>query len=260
MQSIFKISKRGKFGLLIEGLESDNSEYLLDLDVNLSHRSYTWEHSVTVNTLATLNASGDETFVSYHIVEHSEEECCDDRLEVQLKKDGLYRIAHIILPTKDWIQHSLDSYEAFNQYEKVYYYDKGKFYLLNITETIIDGEIISEEIDFETIYEEFPSDENTIIRSDKNTFVMYYLNNCFNNLLKTILNDFTKDHCVKTQEYNKRLIDRDIMWMFINVIKYSLESGDSKLYEAQRYLEKFNRCNIICDNNLKPTNNNGCGC
>jgi hypothetical protein len=55
-----------------------------------------------------------------------------------------------------------------------------------------------------------------------------------------------------------------MLWMFINVIKYSLELGklyeaQRFLYDAQRFLEKFNRCNIICDNNLK-TFDNGCGC
>jgi len=45
--------------------------------------------------------------------------------------------------------------------------------------------------------------------------------------------------------------------MFINAIKYSLDS--KKLYEAQRFLEKVNKCNGICGNPLKTTYN-GCGC
>ena len=100
MESKFKISKIGKFGLLIEGLESDDNQYLRE-DLTISNEAYKWTQSVTINTVSTLNASGDETFEKYYVVNHAV--CCDDRLEVQLKKDGLYRIAHIILPTKQWI-------------------------------------------------------------------------------------------------------------------------------------------------------------
>jgi hypothetical protein len=46
--------------------------------------------------------------------------------------------------------------------------------------------------------------------------------------------------------------------MFINVINYNLQVG--QLYEAQRFLEKLNRCNIICGNNQVKTTTNGCGC
>ena len=98
MDSIFKISKLGDFGLLVEGLESDAGQYLPEDTVAISHRAYRWDHSVTINTLASLDSLGKETFRNYHIVNH--EECCSDRQEIQLEEDGLYRIAHIILPTK----------------------------------------------------------------------------------------------------------------------------------------------------------------
>jgi hypothetical protein len=45
-----------------------------------------------------LNSEGLETFKEYKFVNH--EVCCADRSELQLDKDGLYRIAHIIIPTK----------------------------------------------------------------------------------------------------------------------------------------------------------------
>jgi hypothetical protein len=40
MDSVFKISKLGEFGLLIEGLESDSGQYLAEDNVTISHRAY----------------------------------------------------------------------------------------------------------------------------------------------------------------------------------------------------------------------------
>jgi hypothetical protein len=42
MESIFKISKLGEFGLLIEGLESDTDpkQYLSDDNASVTHRAY----------------------------------------------------------------------------------------------------------------------------------------------------------------------------------------------------------------------------
>lgn len=263
MKSIFKISRIGEFGLLIEGLEAEGEDIqYLSESLTISNDAYKWTQSVTINTVSTLNASGDETFEKYYVVDH--EDCCNDRLEVQLKKDGLYRIAHIILPTKQWIDDYIEfndnPAEDFDYFDKIYYYDDGKFYLWEVDSNK------GTEVEFKTIYDEIPSDDesdesnrNTIVRSDKNTFAMYYLNDCFGKLLKNILRDFSRD-CVNcsSDTNSKKIADRDLMWMFINVIKYSLDCGE--LYEAQRFLEKFNRCNIICDyHNLKKWDND-CGC
>lgn len=251
MESVFKISKLGEFGLLIEGLESDSAKYLTENDPLISDRSYRWEHSVTINTLATVNAEGLESFKQYYVVDH--EDCCNDRLEVQLDKDGLYRIAHIILPTRTWIDAYIAVGESFSLYDKIYFYDEGKFYIWGINGAT--------EIEFADIYNELAGFGNTIIRSDKNTFAMYYLNNCFNTVVKDLLKDLPKTdgNCGKcsTNKYEKKVANRDILWMFINTIKYSLEVN--KLYEAQRFLEKVNKCNGICGNPLKTTYN-GCGC
>jgi len=40
MESLFKISKLGEFGLLIEGLESDSAQYLTEEDPLISDRNY----------------------------------------------------------------------------------------------------------------------------------------------------------------------------------------------------------------------------
>ena len=125
MESVFKISKLGEFGLLIEGLESELKQYLTEDDPLISDRNYRWEHSVTINTLATVNSEGLESFKQYYVVDH--EDCCNDRLEVQLDKDGLYRIAHIILPTRTWMDAFIAAGESLTLYDKIYFYDEWIF-------------------------------------------------------------------------------------------------------------------------------------
>lgn len=255
MDSIFKISKLGEFGLLIEGLESDSGQYLSEDNVSVTHRAYRWDHSVTINTISTLNAEGVESFEKYTVVDH--DVCCTDRQEERsLSKDGLYRISHIILPIKAWIDHVLAIEGNFDMYDDVYYYnpENKKFYKW--------GPTTSTEVEFAQIYNQIPLDRNTIIRSDKNTFLMPRLNKCFNVLVKDLLSCLPKlgggyEKCI-TPELSKKISDRDLIWMFINVINYNLQVG--QLYEAQRFLEKLNRCNIICGNNQIKTTTNGCGC
>lgn len=252
MDSIFKISKLGEFGLLVEGLESDAGQYLSEDNVSVSHRAYRWDHSITINTLSLLNSEGTEDFQSYTVVDHLE--CCSDRQEIQLTKDGLYRISHIILPTRTWIDYATQIGETFTLYNAIYYYDSGKIYLW-------DG-VEGTEVAFADFYRTAPSELNTIIRSDKNTFAMYYLNKCFSLLIKDMLKEVPKvgSDCQKctSQDLSQKIKDRDLIWMFINVIKYSLETG--QLYEAQRFLEKLNKCNSICGNNNIKTTYNNCGC
>ena len=55
MDSIFKISKSGIYGILVEGLEKDNGEYLNEeTDILISTRNYAYSHTVTLNTLTSI--------------------------------------------------------------------------------------------------------------------------------------------------------------------------------------------------------------
>lgn len=51
MDSIFKISKSGTSGILIEGLEKDNSEYIAEDGILVSTRNYAYSQTITLNTL-----------------------------------------------------------------------------------------------------------------------------------------------------------------------------------------------------------------
>ena len=54
------------------------------------------------------------------------------------------------------------------------------------------GPTTSTEVEFAQIYNQIPLDRNTIIRSDKNTFLMPRLNKCFNVLVKDLLSCLPK--------------------------------------------------------------------
>jgi hypothetical protein len=100
MDSIFKISKSGTSGILIEGLEKDNSEYIAEDGILVSTRNYAYSQTITLNTLRSVKANGTETFESATLVSHVLNPM--DSSVFQLTKDGLYLVSHIILPTKVW--------------------------------------------------------------------------------------------------------------------------------------------------------------
>jgi hypothetical protein len=62
---------------------------------------------------------------------------------------------------------------------------------------------------------------------------------------------------INDSSYKQKIFNRDVLWMGINVIKYSLEV--SQYYEAQRILEDLTRCGNLCDTSLiNPTYDCGC--
>lgn len=255
MDSLFKISKSGTYGIRIEGLEKDNAEYLNeDTDILISTRNYAYSHTVTVNTLSKIAADGTETFDTYAINKHNN---AIDTQDFTLDKDGLYKISHIILPNQIWLAYILErDVSALDVYSNIYYYNTvdNKFYSysngtsseITIT-TILNADYVDQVLVTDLV--------TTVIRLDKNTFIMYFLNECFNKLCKNLLVSLPKECNINSSTYKQQIFNRDLLWMGINVIKYCLEQ--SQLYEAQRYYESISRCDVLCNNSL---NNSTYGC
>lgn len=253
MDSIFKISKSGMTGILVEGLELDNSEYLNEeTDILISTRNYAYSHTITLNVLTQLSSTGKETLVAHAINSHLN---MIDSQEFLVSKDGLYKVTHIIIPTQVWLTYVLDR-DAFalEEYHSIFYYGTttNKFY------TYTEGVSIEVTLD-DILTSQYIEDTQvtTIIRGDKNTFIMYALNNCFDKICKNILVGLPKSCSTNSPEYKQKIFNRDLLWMGINVIKYSLEL--SQLYEAQRYLEELTRCSVLCDSSHLTSSYN-CGC
>ena len=247
MDSIFKITKNGTCGILVDGLELNNSEYILPKGVWISTRNYTYLHSNTLNVLYSMKFDGTETMEAYKVVDHVTNPI--DRSEFTFRVDGLYEISHLIIPNRDWLNYVLEkNASALTAYSLVYFIENGLFYKYTagvITEVTLT-EIMS-----------VNPNTTTIIRCDKSTFCTCYISECFNKLCASIFESISLRCSNKTAE--KDLIrDRDILWMAINVIKYQLETN--QLYEAQRILEDVNKCNYFCDSITLNSNSYGCGC
>ena len=83
----------------------------------------------------------------------------------------------------------------------------------------------------------------------------YFIKKCFGEIVKKILS--AKSEC-NTRALMTLKEQRELIWMFINIIQYSLEFGN--LLEAQLYIEKFFKCNTICNKPISNITNYDCGC
>lgn len=246
----FKISKSGTSGILIEGTET---QYTAENGVRFSLRQYTYSDTITLNALVKVSASGLETFQNSAINLHCT--TCVDSTSFGLTKDGLYLINHLIIPNDTWFNYVISGYEneLNTMYDFVFYYNTtdGKFYKYsNGTSAVVTiAEILVADHDTPD-----GTDSTTIVRADKNTFVMYKLNDCFNSVCKDILIALPNSPCVKSSTLSAKMYERDVMWMGINVIKYYIEQ--IQLFEAQRILETLTACNL-CE---ITSNTSNCGC
>lgn len=262
MEAQFKVSKIGEFGLLIEGLTGEAGGYL-NGPSSVSHRAYKWEHSVTLNVLFELDSDGNRTYVDRSVVIHKGKDDGYDKSEFDLKKDGLYEIVHMIIPTKEWLDLMVElgeiTSEVFEQYTDLYYYDSSegekKFYL----SVRKDGTEVSVK---EAVMEDLYKVENkitTTVVSDFGTVFRYpHLERCYHTLVKNLLQCVKSNSNCPSAELVIRERERDLIWMFLSVMKYSIDIGNH--FEAQRYLERLNRCNNICSDTKIYRKDNGCGC
>lgn len=260
MKAEFKVSKSGEFGLLIEGLTGEAGGYLSG-STPASHRAYKWEHSVTLNVLFALDSDGNRTYVDRSVVIHKGEDDGYDKSEFDLKKDSLYEIVHMIIPTKEWLDLMVELGEVtskvFKQYTNLYYYDSSekKFYLSVRKDGV-------EESVMEAVMEDLYKVENkitTTVVSDFGTVFRYpHLERCYHTLVKNLLQCVKSNSNCPSAELVIRERERDLIWMFLSVMKYSIDIGNH--FEAQRYLERLNRCNNICSDTKIYRKDSGCGC
>lgn len=259
MDSIFKIGKFGTCGIKIVGLELDNDEYLNEDNVIISTRNYTYNQSVTVNILKSVNAQQEETLQQYKVVLHKYD--CLDESEMNMTIDGLHTIVHMILPTQDWLKNVLlHAPEALEAYYGVYYYNTDSSQFMKFEDGV--SKVVSiQEINEINAVAPISVDEltTTIIRNEQSTFQMCHFMQCFYNICKNLLKAFPVKCPDKNSEITQLQYYRDIIWMAINTIKYLLEKG--QYFEAQRILEEINYCGTIC-NNIEKINKpaSNCGC
>lgn len=209
-----------------------NDVYLEPNDMTILEGVYRWVDSISLDVLIALDHNGNIKAASYSKNLH---ETSDDENIIAVDYDGLYKIIHYILPTKSWTDRA-------NLQQDVYFYDNEKFYLRHNN--------VDEEIGIEDLLEQ----ENLILGIET-FFMMYFIKRCFTEVVKKILS--AQKDC-KTRNLENFKEQRDLMNMFINVIQYLTEFG--KLLEAQLYIEKFFKCNTICNKPISEVTNYDCGC
>ena len=251
MEAKFNICKKGTCEIQVSGLERDLDFYLNEEQV--SFRNYTFEQTATINVVTAINSSEEEEMESYSLVPHSDLDIDD----IELKKDGLKKIDHIIIPTIAWINYvlerdasSLDLYTngiyIIGTDDKFYKYKNGQ-----LTEVSID-EIL-----------EVNQENTTLIKDSLHTFSICHLEECFFKLCMYLLENMPcSDPCLsdKMKAFKGDILNRDIVWMVLNAIKYCIEQ--QKFFKAQSLLERIQTCWGICKDidNINSTQYKGCGC
>lgn len=251
MLSKFTICKKGTCGIQVKGLERDSDQYLDESQV--SKRNYTFEHTVTLNVVTGLDSKENETFEQYSVVPHID----IDIDELTIDTDGLKRVDHYIVPTNEWLNYVIErGIESLDSYSVVYYFNlpDEQFYKYHL------GEITKVEIDEIT---QVNTEDTTLIKGSLNIFQTCHLEECFYRICKYLLENMPcNDPCFsdKMKGFKEEILNRDIVWMALNVIKYCIEQ--QKFFKAQYIIEQMETCWGICRDldNVSSSNYSGCGC
>lgn len=248
MEAVFKICSKGTCGIEITGLEREGDQYKAE-DNNLqSIRTYKYSESITLNVILSLSYDGEDTLETVEPVTHVLTGI--DNVIFNYNKDGLHKIVHIILPTQKLLNDR-------NLYTDFIYYDENDNLIKLVNRDSTKNEDITKDITVQELLEIVPDETNTVIRADKQTFCLCYLNECYYTICKDLLTKFCGKCINKLQKDQQDVYNRDIVWMTISVIKYLIEFGQYR--EAQRILESITQCGNICGK-LKPKEGGSCGC
>lgn len=233
----------------ITDITQDSNEYIpeniqITLPYNQNNK-FKYSETCTVNIIQ-YNSTTEQTIVGTIFSPH-----CSylDEAYYTMSKDGYYTITHLILPTTEWLQNELQKEESIldgtmgiyvTDGDKIYHYFNNE---LNIVESQIMIEINDE--------------DTTISRVSVDTFSICYLYKCYIDLCKQILNNLNIRCIGNNDNLRQETFNRDFLWMSINIIKYHVEFD--KLLEAQRLIEKLDKCGSLCSNTAL-NKISSCGC
>jgi hypothetical protein len=238
MISKFHISKHGQCGVSVTGLELDD-QYLPEDSKILSKYNYEYGETVTINILLKLDYNGKvvKKHSKHKIVEH---DSCMDVCVFNMPVDGVYKIIHCIVPTDKWIKRTSADPSCLPEF--VVYYDGENF--------IFEKNVVS----LEELIQLTEVEDTTLITSSKLTFNMCNILNCFNRSNQYIF-DGLVGGC-RTNDIKSEELNRDIVFMGLNVIRYNLDLGN--YLTAQRTLDRLTTCGSLCDQKILKYNDCGC--
>lgn len=237
MKPLVKVCEGINCALVITDITQDSDEYIDEHIINTKawheKNKFKYSETYTLNIIYKHTTQSD-TIISGNITEH-----CSylDEEHIQLKEDGYYTIDHIILPSKEVYDASIDLDWYVCDGVSIYQVCNGNF----------------KEITFDTLATLVESDEmqgTTISGVSLPQFSICHLNQCYVNKCKAVFKNLSVCHS------NDIYYERDIVWMAINVIKYYVELGE--LLSAQQLLESLNYCGEICGEYKSSVSSCGC--
>lgn len=248
MDSIFKLSRSGQTDLVVTGLEFDNDEYLNEnLDTLISIRNYAYSHSVTVNVLSHISI-GNPKIKTHEVVKHLDG--CIDESIFRMDEDGLYEVAHLIIPNKKWFDYcvAFGDKSGLDKYKEIYIYDETIDQIVKYTDQGFINCSVTDLLKAESQDPILPTDlVTTVIKSEKSTFNVYYLRKCHADICSHLLNA-QLGSCKADTHVTEEIFKRDVLFMAINSIKFAIDT--QQFYEAQRILESIKSCVNLCTNDV----------
>ena len=205
----------------------------MDSNAKNEKNKFKYSETYTLNIIYRHTTDKDEIVYSI-IADH-----CSylDEEHIQLKEDGYYTIDHIILPS-------------------IEVYDES----INLDWYVCDGTSVYtrcnsewKEVAFDKLADLVETNElegTTISGITLTQFSICHLYECYISECRTIFKSLSP--CASNETYYAR----DLVWMAINIIKYYVEIG--QLLEAQHLLETLNYCGELCSENMSQTTNCGC--
>lgn len=161
---------------------------------------------------------------------------------LQVTKDGWYKIVHLVLPTFSWLQ--TVSGKILDYYNNIYVWSNSQVY------KYVDHQL--KQVDILELLEINQNSRTTVNYSSKEIFNISNLEKCVVNL-----NNMNIKDCGNKQDpCEKKNCRRNHVHHLINIINYYVHCGD--IHEALSLLESFNSCFEFCKS---ESNNYGkCGC
>lgn len=237
MIPLVKICKEASCSIVITDVTQDSDQYVDEsiTDATAWHQKNKFKYSETYTlNIVYRHTTQEDKIVSAIITDH-----CSylDEEHITFKDDGYYTIDHIILPSKDIYNVSIDL--------DWYVCDGTSIY------TMCDGKFIDVSFDkLATLVENNELEGTTISGISLTQFSIGHLYECYVNKCKYVFKSLSA--CTSNDTYYAR----DLVWMAINVIKYYVEIG--QLLAAQQLLETLNYCGELCSEDMSKTTDCGC--
>lgn len=210
----------------------DKSEY----DCSTLPSKFSYENTVSINYLQKITSDRIDIKQMYMSEHEGEEETV-----FKISEDGYYRINHLIIPTKKWLEET--DLENIIKFEKVYFYMEGEVYEYNFK--------TKQAVKINPVILLGMCDLNTTIFSSEEDFVLIFnLKKCLTDLIN---NKFSKYNC-KEEKDSLLNIQIEYLQMIYNVLDYYISCGN--FVEAQNILEEYSTCYNIC----KEIKSSKCNC